>query len=417
VAVVPGRSREQIRQSIGYNAGVLRVSATTTGSNTRTDVVDSSLRGPDNEHKGKFVWFTSGTNDEEVSVIDSSVEATNRAVLKPAVSTTIASGVTFEIWDEDCDPVRVNEFINNAIEDQYGRVFVPDDDISLYADGRTTRFPVPSNIVQIGKFEVRTSVPATEIHNCQAAWDESTTNTTVTVDNKLFKRGQGACKFVVDAAASAADILATDSFASKDISNRTHFEGWVWSDIATVAGDLQLLLDDTASCASPLESLNIPALTARTWLRLHIALANPELDTALISVGLKLITDNGAQIIYLDALDTVNQDAAIFEPVNVKAWGIAREANEIWLSLRARDAIGHAMLRIIGGKVPTLLNADATAADIDDWYIICRATELTLSMLSRADDPTDRDKKLLMWAGRADIARRQFARNNGRLVT
>jgi len=65
---------------------------------------------------------------------------------------------------------------------------------------------------------------------------------------------------------------------------------------------LQYLLDDTAACATPLESLYITAdLAADTWHQLSLTLAVPASDTAIISEGIKVINKQAApMIIWLD---------------------------------------------------------------------------------------------------------------------
>ena len=95
---------------------------------------------------------------------------------------------------------------------------------------------------------------------------------------------------VIASGASAGDFV-TDSITSKNISGYDYIEMWVKSTVATSAGNLKLLLDDSASCASPLETLSIPALTADTWTFVRMQLSTPELDTAIISVGLEYDSD------------------------------------------------------------------------------------------------------------------------------
>ena len=64
MAVIQGRTRKEIRQSVGYNLGSIYVS-TATGGSTST-VVDTALTtvvGGDNDHIGKWIVFTSGALD------------------------------------------------------------------------------------------------------------------------------------------------------------------------------------------------------------------------------------------------------------------------------------------------------------------------------------------------------------------
>ena len=103
-------------------------------------------------------------------------------------------------------------------------------------------------------------------------------------------KGSASNKFVIAAGASAGDI-ATDSITSVNLAKYDYIEFWIKSTVATSAGNLKILLDDSASCASPIETLNVPALTANTWKYCRVALSNPHTDTAIISVGLEYIPD------------------------------------------------------------------------------------------------------------------------------
>jgi hypothetical protein len=76
------------------------------------------------------------------------------------------------------------------------------------------------------------------------------------------------------------------------------------------AGDLQLLLDEHASCASPL-ALDIPVLVANTWKTCKIAADFTGLDQ-VISVGLKLTAnDPGACSLWVDQIMAAKAIAGI----------------------------------------------------------------------------------------------------------
>lgn len=91
-------------------------------------------------------------------------------------------------------------------------------------------------------------------------------------------------KLAVAAGAGSSQILGYRAISSMSFAGKTTIGFWVKSDIAIAANDLQLRLDDTAALASPLESLNIPALVANQWTKVYLTLATPSADTAIISV-------------------------------------------------------------------------------------------------------------------------------------
>ena len=64
-----------------------------------------------------------------------------------------------------------------------------------------------------------------------------------------------------------ASALMMTEIISKDLSTYDGVYFWFRSSLTTAAGDLALLLDDTALCATPLEVLILQAITADTWKR------------------------------------------------------------------------------------------------------------------------------------------------------
>jgi hypothetical protein len=147
----------------------------------------------------------------------------------------------------------------------------------------------------------------TELHLCDVAWDEAVTeNVTVTVDTADFQEGEGSVKMAV-ADGVAAGLLATDAITSVDLSSGyTSIHLWIKSSVNTDAGDLQLLLDNTASCASPKKTLDIPALTAATWTHVVLDLGDCAQLSAIISVGLYMAVDKGAFNVWVDNIVGAN---------------------------------------------------------------------------------------------------------------
>lgn len=144
------------------------------------------------------------------------------------------------------------------------------------------------------------------LHLCNAAWDESVNaNVTVTADTETKVEGTGSVKLAVGADVAAGEILATDNITSTGsnyLYDKYLLGFWLYTSIALDAGDLQILLDDTANCASPLEIINVTATRAGKWMFIQVPLANPSLDLAVVSVGLKQVVDKGAYDIYIDEI-------------------------------------------------------------------------------------------------------------------
>lgn len=139
------------------------------------------------------------------------------------------------------------------------------------------------------------------IHDCEAAWDELVDgNAVATLDTDIEKQGSGCCKLDIDASLGDGDIIATDDITSLDLSGAEKVVLWMRCTEDRASGDLQLLLDNDASCGSPTETINCPALTANTWTQCTLTLANPSSDTAIISVGLKFTNNAEECDIHLD---------------------------------------------------------------------------------------------------------------------
>ncbi len=416
---VQGRTRKQLRQSIGYNLGALKVGNATGGTNnTLIDV--NTFRGGDDTHNGKLVLVTDASDGttQTTQYVNDYTASNNTIQFQQNASFTVASSDEYELWDEPYDPAVIHDFINQAIIDVTGQAYDPIEspDMSssphtaLFADGKTLRFDVPSNISIINRLYYRSSISFSRLHSCNAAFDETVdSDITVTVDTEDKKQGTGSNKFVIAAGASAGDI-ATDSITSKNISKYDYLEGWIKSTVATSAGNLKILLDDSASCASPIETLSVPALSADTWTYFRVALANPETDTAIISIGLEYDSDLGACQVRLDDLKVVQNDTAIWEIFPKHLWKIDRSSRDLILTDSGKFEAGYSMLKITGGDKPALLSADTSTSEVDDSYIIARATGLAFAATSGGanTDPDQKRQQAAFWLGLAEQAKRAF---------
>jgi len=409
---VQARTRKQLRQSIGYNLGALKVGTATGGTNnTLIDV--NTFRGGDDEYIGKLALVTDATDSSQTTQYVNDYTASNNTIqFQQNASFTVASGDEYELWSEPYTPTRIHDFINQAIIDVTGQAYDPIESVALHADGSSMRYPVPSNISIINRLYYRSSVSFTELHSCNSAFDETVdSDFTVTADTNDKKKGTASNKFVIASGASQNDI-ATDSISSTNISKYDYLECWVKSTVNVTAGNLQILLDDSASCASPLESLDIPALTADTWTFVRIKLDNPETDTAIISIGLKygLDSDLGACTIWLDDIKVVQNDTAVWEIFPKHLWRVDREARALVLTDSGRLESGYALLKIVGGDKPALLSTETGASEIDDSYIIARATALAFSSASggAGTDPDSLRQQSAFWFGLAEQSKRAF---------
>ena len=410
MAVVQGRTRAQLRQSIGYNLGAIYVSSAS-GTDSTATIVDNTLRGGDDNHNGKWVVF----NDASASTVEASrvsdyVSSTTTLTVSPAFANAPVADDTYELWDDIYSPTRIDDLINQAVIDATGQAYDPVEKLDLHTDGTTQRFDIPSGLSMIQNIYYRSTVDFTRLLSLNSAMDETVdSDITVTADTKIKKQGTASNRFVVAAGASAGDI-ATDSIASKDISAYDYIEFWARSTVATSAGNLKILLDDTASCASPLETLSVPALSADTWTFCRVALANPRSDTAIISVGLEYDSDIGACTVWLDDISAVKNDSAQWTKMPRHLWRIDKEAKDIVFDNYAHGAARYSLLKLVGGDKPALLTTDSATSEIDEQYVIARATALAFASASGGPttDPDNKNNMAGFWMGMSSSARRAF---------
>lgn len=385
-----GLTREVIRQRVGDSIEGFFLGTTTTAPGDDTSVIDTSAYGGTDAWKGHWIRFYSGTLDGEVRRV-SDFDGAGDHTVSPAFSDNVPSGANYERWPPEYHPERIDRFINQAITEVIGRVYksetnpAPDTSptTALHGDGRQTRFDIPSEFDEIHKIEYAQVWDADILHDCNSAWDESVdSDFTVTADTEHKKVGSSV-KFSIAGTVSDGDF-ATDSIGSVDISAKTHVGFWVYVETAVAASDLALLLDNTASCASPVETLTLPAVSARTWTYVIIQLANPEDDTAIISIGLEYNANSGANTVWLDRIEAFNYDSIRWAPLGKNLWYIDQEASDLMLWPAGRSVVGSRLMKLYGGSNPAQLTTDAGTATVHEDYLVEKA--LALAKKRAGDD-------------------------------
>ena len=68
------------------------------------------------------------------------------------------------------------------------------------------------------------------------------------------------------------------------------------------------------------------------------------------------------------------------------------------------------MIKLVGGAKPSLLSDDSTSNEIDDQYVITRATGMALASVGggNATDPDASAQRAAFWFGLAEQAKRSF---------
>ena len=240
----------------------------------------------------------------------------------------------------DCLPIELQGSLNITAEETYHGSAVAGGKLHFYTspDGmnwdteiietKTLAFVAgtgkretftPSDAVQRArylqcKYENADTLADYLIEDCEDAWNEQViTGVTSELDTEDKKVGDGSVKLTMTADAGIG-VLASEvvSLVGNTLDDYVQLILWVKSSINVAANQLQILLDDTANCASPVATINLPDLYADQWMRCLIT-ADFSGCTALtiISVGVKQVSDLGAFTLWLDDLRATRRIRAI----------------------------------------------------------------------------------------------------------
>ena len=350
------------------------------------------------------MWPTSGAQDSVERRASDYVGSTTRVTVSPAWAASLASGVTYELWMPAYRPSMINDLINDAIIDIYGAWYDPEEDLTLALSGKTSRLVIPGNLAILQKVYIRDTVSSIIIHDCDTVWNDSVdSDITVTLSLDAI---QGQSVRMQVAAAAAANDIATDNIGSLDLREYDFIEFWCKSNIATVAGDIHIRLDDTLGGGSPIETLAVPALVADRWTHVRVAFTDRETLSAIVNVQVRFTADNGAQYFWIDRIQAVKDDTAVWIQLPWRAWSVDKEAGE--LVINDYRGMGMRLLKIIGGDEPPLLSADTDQTEVTERYIIpwvaARALQFTASRTGNRELLAD----AAIWEARAMRAKMNF---------
>ena len=143
------------------------------------------------------------------------------------------------------------------------------------------------------------------LNACEVAWAvDIDADITVAADPLDFKVGANSMMFTIAAGATAGDTASVA--AAFNVTNFTHLEFWLKSNIDLAAGSLTLILGLTKG-ATPVASCLSPALVAGVWKHCRVPLVFTLIGYAANNTHLTLnyTVDVGACIIHLDDVKAV----------------------------------------------------------------------------------------------------------------
>ena len=151
-----------------------------------------------------------------------------------------------------------------------------------------------------------TPVAATVLNDDGGIWVASA-NVTDASDTDDRKSGTDSVELIVQAAFATGLVAYANTSSTIDLTSPKHYAVrlWIKSSLTLAAGVLQLVIDDDANCASPLESIDIPALTANTWVQPVLDIATPTAATlnSIDCVGITAVSDPGTPTINVDLIE------------------------------------------------------------------------------------------------------------------
>ncbi|MEE8517588.1 MAG: archaellin/type IV pilin N-terminal domain-containing protein [Dehalococcoidia bacterium] len=151
-----------------------------------------------------------------------------------------------------------------------------------------------------------TSIARTVLHSADVSWTTATSDITDTTETADRKEGTASRKLDV-AGAFGSGLIAFKDITAVNLNSPDHFAVrlWVKSDTTLVAGVLELLLDDSTGCASPEQTMGLPALTANVWKHALLDIPTPATSTldAVVCVGISAASDPGTIVLYIDDVE------------------------------------------------------------------------------------------------------------------
>ena len=117
------------------------------------------------------------------------------------------------------------------------------------------------------------------------------------------KEGTASIRLTIAGGFTTGLIAYEDLASTVDLSGHYAAGLWIKSDTTLASGVLKLLLDDSAGCGSPEESLDVGALIAATWTKVHRNVSDASALTAVACTGLSAAIDPGAVVLLIDLIE------------------------------------------------------------------------------------------------------------------
>lgn len=372
------RTRQQIRQTIGMNNNLIDLSgggatlAVSATSSADAWTVGALTFGSSNEHRGKWAFAVGGTSNASSNVgftrrISVSTSSNTRIQFASNWPVAADTSQTFELWDEWAPPFMIHTFMDQAISEatRKGSVAVRDLTIHTARGQRTFPFTVGSSFIGIQEIEYR-SVWQGETLATMDSVASSASGVDIVTDSEDYREGAASNRINIPSGHSSATAAATSSFGSIDARGYTHLEFWAKTNVTVTSSALRARLGEGSTAR---ETLGLSAMNADSWTYQRIALANPEIDSAITQfVLMSGASDAGSMTVWLDDVTVVRDQTEEWTRINPKFWGLDHATRALVLE---RDAsVPYSLLRITGRRAPALMATDTAICEVDPDYVV-----------------------------------------------
>lgn len=381
-----GRTRKQLRQSIGLTLGAINqddgtIESSPSGTGSSADeIVDSALQfGGTDEHRGKWVVATDSNSSvyiRRVASFTTDTAAGSSYTLRVTVDfpRVTDTGWTYELWDEDMPPTLVHEFIDQAFTEITRKGSVSFTSDSIHTGGNVTSFSLDSAWTGLQEVEWRNRYTGEQIASLDTAPSTANPNVSISTDTEDYREGSGSAEFTIGAGVGSSVAYGTSSFSAIDMRGYTHVEGWIKSNAAITSSHSVIKLFQGSSAK---ETLPLPALNADSWTWFSVALANPEIDSGITSLRFFTGSSGGSsEVLHFDDITAHRDGAEKYRKLARKFWSVDKANRKLVIQQDAH--VPYAKLQITGVRKPNLLTTDSAVSEIPANFVINSATAKAL---------------------------------------
>ena len=168
--------------------------------------------------------------------------------------------------------------------------------------------------------------PRLLLDSCEALWTASdATNIVMSLNTASAVVGTYCNKAAVDAGAAAGAYIYKALPATTDLSNYNQIAFWIKCSVGASAGDFIIGLCSDVAGATPVVSMNVPALTGGALKLVVVDIPDPSLCSAIKSIEVEYNTDLGACDFYIDDIRAYTQRGKVAEQLTINDYIIGSE--------------------------------------------------------------------------------------------